>query len=88
MWRTYSNPDFQGFHDYVHLIYPDELEIRDTTESDESASYLDFFLLNIDSIGKLTITLFDKRDDFDFAIVNFPFLCSNLPRLYIFPQLI
>ena len=24
-------------------------------------------------------TLFDKRDDFNFAIVNFPFLCSNIP---------
>ena len=21
----------------------------------------------------------DKRDDFDFAIVNFPFLCTNIP---------
>jgi hypothetical protein len=26
-----------NFHDYVHLIYPDELEIKDTTESDKSA---------------------------------------------------
>jgi hypothetical protein len=24
-------------------------------------------------------SLYDKRDDFDFAIVNFPFLCSNIP---------
>jgi hypothetical protein len=34
------------FHNYVHLIYPDKLEIKDTTESDKSASYLDM-LLNI-----------------------------------------
>jgi hypothetical protein len=60
------------------LIYPDELEIKDTTESDISASYLGI-LLNIDSNGRLTTTLFDKRDDFDFVIVNFPFLCSNIP---------
>jgi hypothetical protein len=33
----------------------------------------------IDSSDKLTTTLYDKRDDFDFAIVNFPFLCSNIP---------
>jgi hypothetical protein len=59
-------------HNYVHLIYQDELEIKDTTESDKSASYLDI-LLNIDSNGTLTISLYDKRDDFDFAIVNFPF---------------
>ena len=31
------------------------------------------------SYGRLTTTLYDKRDDFDFAIVNFPFLCSNIP---------
>jgi hypothetical protein len=63
---------------YVHLIYPDELEIKDTTESDKSASYLDI-LLNIDSNGRLTTSLYDKRDYFDFAIVNFPFQCSNMP---------
>ena len=60
------------------MIYPDQLEIKDTTESDRCASYLDI-LLNIDSNGRLTTTLYDKRDDFDFAIVNFPFLCSNVP---------
>jgi hypothetical protein len=53
------------------------LKIKDTTESDKSASYLDI-LLNIDSNGELTTTLFDKRD-FDFTIVNFPLLCSNIP---------
>jgi hypothetical protein len=67
-----------NFHNYVYLIYPDELEIKDTTESDKSASYLDI-LLNIDSNGRLTTSLYDKRDDFDFAIVNFPFLCCNIP---------
>ena len=29
-----------NFHIYVHLIYPDELEIKDTTESHKSSSYL------------------------------------------------
>ena len=61
---------------YVHLIYPDELEIKDTTESDKYASYSDI-LLNIDSNGRVTTTLYDKSDDF--AIVNFTFLCSNVP---------
>ena len=35
-----------NFHNYVHLIYPDELEIKDTTESDRCASYLDISLNN------------------------------------------
>jgi hypothetical protein len=63
--------------DYVHLIYPNELEIKDTTESEKFASYLDI-LLNIDSNSRLTTTLYDKRDDFNFAMVNFPFLYSNI----------
>jgi hypothetical protein len=67
-----------NFHNYVHLKYPDELEIKDTTEADKSASYIDISL-NIDSNGRLITSLYDKRDDFDFAIVNFPFLCSNIP---------
>ena len=31
------------FGDYLHLIYPPELKIRDTTESSNSTLYLDFF---------------------------------------------
>ena len=58
--------------------YPDELEIKDTTESDKPAYYLDI-LLQIDSNGRLTTFLYDNRVEFDFAIVNFPFLCSNIP---------
>jgi hypothetical protein len=34
-----------NFHNYVHLLYPDELEIKNTTESDKSASYLDILLM-------------------------------------------
>ena len=37
--------------------------------------YLTFI---IDSGGKLSTRLYDKRDDFDFHIVNFPFLSSNI----------
>ena len=33
----------------------------------------------IDSGGKLSTRLYDKRDDFDFHIVNFPYLSSNIP---------
>ena len=60
------------------MIYPGELEIKDTTESDTSPSYLDI-LLEKDTNGNLTTKLYDKRDDFNFSIVNFPYLCSNIP---------
>jgi hypothetical protein len=68
----------RNFHKFVNLIYPDELEIKDITESEKSASYLSI-LLDIDSNDRLTTSLYDKRDDFDFTIVNFPFLCSYIP---------
>ena len=57
-------------HTYVDLIYPSELEIKDTTESSISASYLDI-LVNRDINGKLTTQLYDKQDDFSFSIVMY-----------------
>ena len=59
-------------------MYPAELEIKDTTESNTAASYLDL-LLSIESDGQLRTSLYDKRDDFNFHITNFPFLSSNIP---------
>ena len=66
------------FGDFVDRIYPIELEIKDSTDTDRSASYLDLHL-EIDSEGRLRTKLYDKRDDFNFPIVNFPFICSNIP---------
>ena len=47
-------------------------------KSDHLPDYLDLTFI-IDSEGKLSTRLYDKRDDFDFHIVNFPFLSSNIP---------
>jgi hypothetical protein len=76
------------FCDFVDRIYPIELEIKDTTDTDTSASYLDLHL-ETDSEGRLRTKLYDKRDDFNFPIVNLPFICSNIPAapaygVYIF----
>ena len=57
---------------------PAELEIKDTTESTTYASDLDLFLL-IGRDGQLHTSIYDKRDDFNFHITNFPFLSSNIP---------
>jgi hypothetical protein len=59
------------------------------TSSLKSASHSDI-LLNIDPNNRLKTILYDKRDDFHFAIVNYPLLCSNIPLspaycVYIFP---
>jgi hypothetical protein len=66
--------------DFVDRIYPIELEIKDTTDTDTSALYIGLHL-EIDSEGRLRTKLYDKRDDFNFPIVNFPFICSNIPAV-------
>ena len=66
------------FGDFVDHIYPIELEIKDTTDTDRSASYLDLHL-EIYSEGQIRTEPYDKRDDFNVPIVNFPFICSNIP---------
>ena len=65
------------FAEYLEFIYPHELEVKETTETVASSSYLDWYLY-IDN-GTLTTRLYDKRDDINFPIVNFPFLSSNIP---------
>ena len=70
-----NNPKFG---DYIDFIYPVELEIKDTTDADHHASYLDL-LMKYDNFHRLQVKLY-KRDDFNFNIVNFPFLSSNIPQ--------
>jgi hypothetical protein len=60
------------------LIYPPELEIKATTDTASSASFLDVYLEFNDS-GHLSIKIDDKRDDFNFIIINFPNMYSNIP---------
>ena len=61
------------------------------TESNTSAFYLDL-LLSIRRDGQLHTSIYDKRDDFNSHIKNFPFLSSNIstsPAYGVFiPQLI
>ena len=46
--------------------------------SDTEASFLDLHLSKSD--GFVKSKMFDKRDDFDFDIVNFTFLDGDVPR--------
>jgi len=68
----------QNFSNFLHLMYPVELVVKDTTDSPNSASYLDRYLEH-DINGTLTTKLYDKRGDFNFPIVSYLFLESNIP---------
>ena len=59
--------------DYVELIYPNELKVKDNTDTVTSASYLDLHK----QITK-DKNLLQKRGLW-FPNVNFPFLCSIIP---------
>ena len=60
------------------LIYPPELEAKETTDTASSASFLDIYL-EFDDSGQLSTKIYDKRVDFNFKIINFPIMCSNIP---------
>ena len=66
------------FGDYINIIYPVKLEIKDTTDAGHHASYLDQ-LLKYDNFHRLQVKSY-RRENFNFDIVNFPFLCSIIPK--------
>ena len=68
------------FGDYVERTFLIELEIKDTTDTVKSVAYLDLHLeINTVHEGSMKTKLSHKRDYFSFLIVNFLFLCSNIP---------
>ena len=66
------------FGDYVKEIYPSQLTVEKANTSDDLANYVDLTFI-IESNNRLYTKLYDKRDDFDFHTINFPFLSSNIP---------
>ena len=63
----------------VSRIYPSELQLNKANVSDTTASFLDLHL-SIISDGFVKTKIYDKRDDFDFDIVNFPFIDGDVAR--------
>ena len=73
------NIDNTYFDQMVDRIYPTELQLNRSNSSDTETSF--FLDLNLcTSNGTVSIKIYDKRDDFDFDIVNFPFLDGDVPR--------
>ena len=62
----------------VNHIYPPELQLNKANTSDTEAPFLDLHLSI--SNGFVSFKIYDKRDDFNFDIVNFPFLDGNVPH--------
>ena len=65
------------FDNMVSQIYPSELQLNKANASDTEAAFLDLHLSISNDI--VSTKIYDKRDDFDFEIVNFPFLDGDVP---------
>ena len=65
------------FAEYFKNIYPSELTLNNTNISVNKSNFLDMTI----SIhrGKFTYRSYDKRDDFNFQICNYPHLEGNIP---------
>ena len=72
------NIDNPYFEQMVGQIYPTELQLNKANSSDTEAPFLD---LNLSiKNGIVSSKIYDKLDDFNFEIVNFPFLDGDVPR--------
>jgi hypothetical protein len=67
--------NFPNFNNYISKIYPQCLEVTTTYDID-NIHYLD---LNVNIKKPINFTIFDKREEFNFPIINFPHFNSNIP---------
>ena len=63
---------------FIKDIYPPELKLVKTNTNSLQCTFLDIKMDVDEKKGTVATNLFDKRDDFSFPIVNFPFLSSNI----------
>ena len=60
-------------------IYPDELSLLNTNISPCKVTFLDL-AISLHQ-GKFKHYLYDKRNDFDFSVISYPFLSGNIPKI-------
>ena len=72
------NIDNPSLEQMVGQIYYTELQLNRANSSDTEAPFLD---LNLSiTNGIVSSKIYDKQNNFNFEIVNFPFLDGDLPR--------
>ena len=72
-----NNVYFDNMVSQIH-VYPLELQLNKANTSDTEAAFLDLHLSISNDI--VSTKIYDKRDDFDFEILGFPFLDGDVPR--------
>ena len=72
---------FPYFEGMVKQIYPPELQLNKANNTDTEAPFSDLHLSIANGfVSSKTCNIFDKRDNFDFDIVNLPFFDGDVPR--------
>ena len=66
------------FDNMVSQQYPSELQLNKANTSETEAAFLDLHLSISNDIA--SPKTYDKHDNFDFEIVNFPFIDGDVPR--------
>ena len=66
------------FDNMLSQIYPSKLQLNKANTSNTEAAFLDLHLSISNDV--VSTKIYDKRDDFDFEIVNFPFLDGDAPH--------
>ena len=79
----FLNHQFCPLHKHAHAIlhiqkyFTAKLQLNKANASDTEAAFLD---LNLSIHNDIVFTKIYKRDDFNFDIVNFPFLDGDVPQ--------
>ena len=66
------------FDSMISQIYPSELQLNNANTSYKDAAFLDLHLSISNDI--VSTKIYDKRDNINLEIVNFPFLDGDVPR--------
>ena len=66
------------FDNMVSQIYHSELQLNEANTYDTETAFKDLHLFISNDI--VSTKIYDNRDDFDFKIINFPFLDGDVPR--------
>ena len=70
-----DNPEFAE-----HI--PREHQLNKANTSDKDTSFLDLNIITVlGGFCNIHTSVYDKRDDFGFPIINFPWLSGDVPRL-------
>ena len=68
------------FTSVISSIYPPELDVKRENHSPKEAPYLDLFI-TVNNNNYFDTCLYDKRDSFNFSIINYPYVSSsNIPQ--------